>query len=161
MESLGVDGKLLVAQIINFGLFFALFSKIFAKPFLKYVTEQQNIQKEKDRILHELKKKEIELSDREKQILKAANEQAIKIVTDAKNQATEIREEAVVTAQEEAAEVKIRANKQISDERGEMVREIEDKVIKTTESLTKKVLTEFLDDSKQMEIIDNLLKKLK
>jgi len=40
MEGLGVDVKLLIAQVINFLLFFYIFKKYLAKPFQKYLDEE-------------------------------------------------------------------------------------------------------------------------
>ncbi len=160
MEALGLDIKLLIAQLINFAVFFFIFSKIFAKPFVKYMEEQRNIQKEKERILHELEEREIKLTEKEKDILGKANSQALRIIADAKKHATEEREGMIADTQDEINVMRVKAKKQIDDEHAKMLKDVEGNVIRTTEALTKKILHEFLNDNKQTEIIDNLLRKI-
>ena len=42
MENLGIDIKLLIAQLINFGIFFFIIAKFVAKPFTKFLNEERN-----------------------------------------------------------------------------------------------------------------------
>jgi len=58
MESLGVDVKLLIAQIVNFLLFFLIFKKFIAKPFSQFLVTEKQKEQERERILLELKQKE-------------------------------------------------------------------------------------------------------
>ena len=42
MENLGIDIKLLIAQMINFGLFFFIIKKFVTKPFLNFVEDEKS-----------------------------------------------------------------------------------------------------------------------
>jgi len=68
MENLGIDGKLLIAQLINFGIFFLLFAKFISKPFLKFLQQERRNEKDKESLLGKLKKGEEELGLQEKEM---------------------------------------------------------------------------------------------
>lgn len=78
MESLGLDIKLLLAQIINFGIMFFILSKFVFKPISKLIEERKkkieeasvNSQKIEDRLL--------KLEEKEKSVLKKAEDLGLK-----------------------------------------------------------------------------------
>src|SRR3989344_4575625 len=57
MEGLGIDLKLLIAQIINFGLFFYVFKRFLAKPFVSFIDEEKQKEAERETSLQKAKKK--------------------------------------------------------------------------------------------------------
>ena len=58
MENLGIDGKLLLAQMINFVLFFFLVKKFIVKPFTTFLNQERTNEEEKNKLLEKLKKSE-------------------------------------------------------------------------------------------------------
>ena len=58
MENLGIDGKLLLAQVINFVLFFILVKQFMVKPFTSFMNQERINEEEKNRMLEKLKKSE-------------------------------------------------------------------------------------------------------
>ena len=58
MENLGIDGKLLLAQMINFALFFILVKQFMVKPFTSFLNQERKNEEEKNRMLEKLKKSE-------------------------------------------------------------------------------------------------------
>src|SRR3989344_4531891 len=75
MEGLGIDLKLLIAQIINFGLFFYVFKRFLAKPFVSFIDEEKQKEAERETSLQKAKKLEDELLKKEQQ----AQEKARKV----------------------------------------------------------------------------------
>ncbi len=61
MEKLGVDLKLLIAQAINFILFFFIVKKYIAKPFSQFLKSEKENEKEKELSLQKAKKLEEDL----------------------------------------------------------------------------------------------------
>lgn len=99
MESLGLDIKLLIAQIVNFGLLFLILRAVLYKPLLKIIDERnkkindavENSQKLSERLAKiEEKEKEIFANARAKasrereELLKIANTERGKIIEEAK-----------------------------------------------------------------------------
>jgi len=58
MEALGIDIKLIIAQVVNFFLFLILFKKFMAKPFYNYLDKLQRNNEDKEKILIEVQKME-------------------------------------------------------------------------------------------------------
>ena len=60
MDKLGIDVKLLIAQLVNFGLFFFIFQKFIAKPFLGLIKSEEKKEKAKHAF-------EVEMSEQKEQ----------------------------------------------------------------------------------------------
>ena len=41
MENLGIDVKLLIAQVVNFALFLFIFHRFISKPFLRFLDSEK------------------------------------------------------------------------------------------------------------------------
>lgn len=160
MEALGIDPKLLVAQLVNFGLFAFIFLKFMYKPFKAYLEKQQGEENEKTRLLAELQKKEEKLDVRQKEVLAEARAQALSIVKEAEVLAHAKREEMMKAAQEEVAKFKKKAEKDIEDDRARMQDDIREKVVKTSEILASSALREFIDEKQHKGILNKVFEKL-
>jgi len=141
MGELGIDIKLLVAQVINFLLFFYIFKKFIAKPFLDYLVEQKKIKEDEDFILAEAKKK------------------SSKILTDAKREANKLKEEILKQAKIEAEEMKLKAKRQLEEEKMMIYKEAKRKTVEVASVIAKTVLKEFIDEKLQGELLKNLFNK--
>src|SRR3990167_1299416 len=112
MESLGIDPKLLIAQIVNFALFFILFKKFLAKPFAKFLTDEKNKELEGEKSIQKVKKMETEAVQKEQVAhAKIKKEEAV-VLAEAKKQGEKLKEDILVQAREEAEDIKKKAKKQ-------------------------------------------------
>ncbi len=161
MEKLGIDIKLLLAQAINFLLFFYLYKKFIAKPFLSYLKNQKKKEEEKASLEEEinqkrdawlkeseLKKKELkkELQELRSQLKKEAEEEKKKILEETKKQAEIIKERALreVTIKEKKLEL-----------------ELKKQLIEETMILVEKGLNDLLPEDIEKKLTSNLIKNLK
>src|SRR3990167_11483624 len=116
MENLGLDYKLLIAQVINFGLFFLLFKKFIAKPFLNLIKEEEENAKKNEQLKSKLLKQDEEielkrnsfkdeLNKKEDALISTAKERAkaveLKIIEDAEEQAKRIKHDALLEVESE------------------------------------------------------------
>jgi F-type H+-transporting ATPase subunit b len=160
MEALGIDPKLLVAQLINFGLFAFIFQKFMYKPFMAYLEKQQADEKEKVRLLADLQKKEEKMENKHKEVLAEARSEALSIVKEAETMAHAKKEEMMQAAHEEVAKMKQKAEKDIEDDRARMYDDIRSKVVKTSEALASSVLRDFVDEKQHKGILNKVFEKL-
>ncbi|KXK11273.1 MAG: ATP synthase subunit b [Microgenomates bacterium OLB23] len=160
MEALGIDPKLLVAQLINFGLFAYVFMKFMYKPFMAYLEKQQADEVEKAKLLADLQKKEAKTEEKQKEILAEARSQAISIIKEAEATAHAKREEMLKTAHEEVAKLKQKAEKEMEDDRARMYDDMRSKVVKTSETLASSVLRDFVDEKQHKDILSKVFAKL-
>src|SRR3990167_6759146 len=132
MEGLGIDLKLLIAQIINFGLFFYVFKRFLAKPFVSFIDEEKQKEAERETSLQKAKKLEDELLKKKQQ----AQEKARK----------------------EAQEIKKKAQKQIELEKETIYADAKEKVAKLSLFIVQNTLREVLSDDLRKKITERILK---
>jgi F-type H+-transporting ATPase subunit b len=143
MEKLGIDPKILIAQIVNFGIVFFLLKKFLFKPLIKIIDDRN--------------KKLNDAIDNSKKIeekLLAVETESKLLLTKARDESKIEREELLKLARSEREKVieeaKIKAEKEydkglarLRAEEEEVIRGVSDKFMtKVTEALYKKVMSE-------------------
>lgn len=160
MEKLGIDGKLLIAQLINFTLFFYIFKKFIATPFSEFLKSETEKEKEKERILENIKKKEEAIVFEEKKLkekIKREYEQALKA---AKEEAKTLKEKLIAQAKAEADEIIAKGKRQIEEEKEMMNRQMKKRMVDLSFLIVEKVLNQFLNQETQKKINQQILKNL-
>lgn len=109
LGQLGVDVKLLVAQLVNFGLLLWLLQKFLYKPVIKRIEKDEKEMNEVRREKQLLDKNKVSLVEQKTKEMKEAHEKAGKIISEAEVMAGHIKQR----AQKEAAEEKAATIKQI------------------------------------------------
>lgn len=94
IESFGIDGKLIVAQIINFVILLALLSYFLYKPMLKLLAERQ------EKIAKGITDAEAAAKARA-----TADEEKRAVLTEAAQKASEVEKQAAQTAQKRGEEI--------------------------------------------------------
>ena len=133
MEALGIDIKLIIAQLVNFGILFFLLSKFAYKPIMKMLAEREervnrglkdaeeaagkltNSELEADKIrekafadANEILKNAKDAANLEAaELVKKASEQADRMVSSAKSEAKSAKDNALKDAKKEISDVVI------------------------------------------------------
>lgn len=160
MEGLGINFKLLLAQIINFALFFFIFKKFIAGPFSHFIKQAKEKEREKDRILNDLKKRDEEMKAEEKEFRAKMRNELDASLKKVKQEAAEIRTELLEKAHREADGMLAKAKRQIEDERAKMNQEIKGKIVDLSVGIVNLSLKNYLTDDAKKTVTDNILKKL-
>ena len=154
MESLGLDLKLLIAQIVNFGILFIVLKKVLYKPILKILDDRSKKISES-----------LENSKKAEEALAKIAEKEVKILKIAKEKANQEKEEIIHFAQEEKQkiidEAKLTAQREVK--RGlEVIRanEVKSRVRLREEFLNEAVerLIKKLAKSGSKSLLDQILK---
>ncbi len=160
MESLGIDVKLLIAQAINFALFFYIFKRFVSKPFSKFLHIEVEKEKEKEKILNDLKKKEEDFAKQQEKMkvkLKSEVDEALK---SAKSEAAQLRDELTSEAKKEADAIIIRGRRQIEEERAKMLKDTKNQVGQLSLVVVNKALVNFLTPEMQKKVTQQIIKNL-
>lgn len=165
MESLvstfHLDGKLFLAQLINFAIIFFVLYRFAFRPLFKVVGERSD---KIEKSLADAKKIESRLQDSQKEaeeVVKKAKVEAGEFMEEARNKSEENRKNLTLKTKEELANivlaerVKIKAMQQESLE--ELKKELGDLVLAATE----KVLAEKMSAKSDAELITRAIKSLK
>jgi F0F1-type ATP synthase membrane subunit b/b' len=165
MEQLGIDIKLLLAQITNFVIFFFIFRKFIAKPFTNYVANEKKKEHEMAKMSKELEEKYTRMQEEEKKWQKELQTEKDSILGETKKVADQLKADTLAQTKKESEEMIAKAEKQISDERQAMYNDIKKKTVDLSTYIVEKGLNEYLtDDVKRnltRHIVSNLGKEVK
>ena len=157
---MGIDWKLLLAQIINFVVLLFVLHKFLYKPVIKILEDRERkieiSLKQADEIKKNLSKSE---ADREKVVSEARNE-AGKIINDAKKTSEKIREELTNQAKVEAASILEQGKRQLAADKEAMFKELKADVADVVKAATEKILRQKLDAEADRKIIKETLQNI-
>jgi len=158
MENLGIDGKLLLAQIINFVLFFILVKKFVVKPFTAFLNQERKNEEEKNRLLDKIKKSEEASLEAENKMKEKMKKEYEVLFIKAKKEAQSLRTDLIKQAETDAQEIRDKSKKLLEEERNSLYREIKDKIIKTSLLIVEKTLKESLDEPSRKKVTSSIIK---
>ena len=158
MENLGIEGKLLLAQIINFVLFFILVKQFIVKPFTAFLNQERKNEEEKNRMLEKLKKSDEAGMEAEKKMKEKMKKEFDTLFIQAKKEAQDMRADLMKQAEADALEIKAKNSKLMEEEKNLLYREVKDKIIKTSLMIVESTLKESLDESARKKITGTIIK---
>jgi len=160
MENLGIDGKLLIAQLINFLLFFFIIKKFIVKPFTLFLDQEKKQDKEKEDSLAKIKKSEEAMINEQNKARENAKKELDIIIDQAKKDSQAIKQEMIEDAKQEADEIKERMKKQLEEERDNLYKDIKDQIAKVSFDLVEAGLKDNLDKEARKKITLSILRNL-
>jgi len=158
MENLGIDGKLLLAQMINFLLFFILVKQFVVKPFTAFLNQERKSEEEKNKLLEKLKKSEEAGIEVEKKMKEKMKKEFDVLFVQAKKEAQSIRADLIKQAETDAEEIKDKNKKLLEEEKNLLYREVKDKIIKTSLMIVENTLKESLDEASRKKVTGAIIK---
>lgn len=160
MENLGVDLKLLLAQLINFGIFFFIYKKFVAGPFVSIMQGEKKKDMERKRMLEDLAKQKESLALAEKGAKEEIHKKTEESLKAVRHAAELERVSLIQKAHEESAEIVKKAGKQIEDERHQMEKQYKDTLAKVSVMTVEHVLKDFLTEDMQKQVNAKVLSNL-
>jgi len=153
-----IDLKLFIAQLINFGIVFAVLYYMAFKPLIKTMTERTE---KIDKSLKDADEIENRLSATEKEqieIIGAAKKQANLIVEEADKRGEVRRQELIEKAKEDIGAVMNAEREKMIREKAETLKEIKKEVADLVVMTVEKLLNEKMTSDKDQELIKSLVK---
>jgi F-type H+-transporting ATPase subunit b len=158
MENLGIDGKLLLAQIINFVLFFILVKQFMVKPFTSFMNQERKNEEEKNRMLEKLKKSEEAGIEAEAKMKEKMKKEFDVLFIQAKKEAQNMRADLIKQAESDALEIKEKNSRLLAEEKNLLYREVKDKIIKTSLAIVESTLKDSLDEVSRKKVTSSIIK---
>lgn len=160
MQNLGIDLKLLIAQLINFGLFFYIFKKFIAEPFGKYIDSEKAKDTEREKYLADAKTERDRIDEQAIKIRAEIKKESNKLIEETKEAASKLKEKILDEARIETEEIKEKAKKIMEDERKALYKDFQDKVVELSLMIVNKTFKDVLTDDIKKKITERLLKNL-
>jgi len=161
LGTLGVNWKLFLAQLVNFGVVLFIFWKWVVKPLGTTLTNrQQRIEeglKNADRMDVEKKKFE-EWKQQEMKKVRTEADHILRTTTDTANK---IKQETIVEAHTQAGKILEQAKNSIESEKVQMLKEVKQEIATLVVAASEKILRHKLDPRKDHELINETMKEMK
>ncbi len=158
MENLGIDPKLLIAQIINFALFLFLFYKFISKPFLKFLDNEKKKDLEAKKTYEKAQKQEQELIKKEELLQQTLKKERENVIDKAKKEAEVVKQQILEEAKGQAENIKQKALKQIKLERENIYKDAREKIGELSFYLVNTALKDILTEDLRKKITQQILK---
>lgn len=160
MDKLGIEPKLLLAQLINFFVILVVLQKLLYKPILDMIAKRKKEIEEGLGITEKMRVAEEKQKEKEEKALAKAREDALKIIEDAKKQAKEVEKDLVADAHVQATAIIARAK----DEAQEVVKQSQAAVRKQAVDLAvvmaKRLLSSVMSAKEQHALVGKQIKDL-
>jgi len=161
MENLGIDVKLLLAQMLNFILFFLLVKKYIAKPFLRFIDDEKKKEKERSDAADNLQRQTAALTEEEQAFKEKTAAEVKKRLDEAKKDGKQIRADMLIATQKEVEELKAKAHLQLEQERRKMEQTMKERMVDLSMALVTRSLKDVLaDENIQKKVTDKILKNV-
>lgn len=160
MENLGINGKLLLAQIVNFLLFFYLIKRFVVKPFMAFLDKEKKQEKEKEASASKIKKAEEQLVVQEIKLKERAKKELDSVLEQAKADGKLLRADMLKQAEMDAEEIKARMKKQLEEEKDKLYKELRQKIGDVSMYLVTEGLKDTLDADTKKKVTERILRNL-
>lgn len=152
--ALGIDIKILIAQLVNFAILFLVLYKFGYQHIADFLEKRR---KDIELGISNAEKAElklVEMTEKEKEVLKDARIEAQKIIDEAESIASKSKEDILVSAREEAAKILASTQKKVEEERSKTLREAKAEVSKLVIHATEKLLREKFTEEQDNVLIE-------
>jgi len=161
IHQLGIEWKLLLAQIVNFVILFLILKKFLYKPLINLMNRRRDkIMEglEKARKGEEEFKKIAEIKERE---LAKIQKEAEVMIQRAREIGDKKQEEILKQAEEKTKKIIEDAKGRIDIEKEKMLKEVHQDIANLVINATEKILKEKVDEKKEKDLFDKVFKELK
>lgn len=158
---LGINGALLISQIVNFVLLILLLKKFAYTPVLKTLKDRSD---KIEKSLADAKRIEEELKNTEETKIteiKKAKEEAQKIIKDAYDTAQTNTEKAVEETRKKTQDIVNKAKAEIQDEKEKSVKEAEKEIADLAIRIAEKIIKKNLDAETEKRLAEETLSKIR
>lgn len=153
LAALGLDGKGLVFQIINFGLLLVILSRFAYRPLLKVLEERRQTIADSLKSAHDIKQEKAELERTKRSIITDARQQAEDIISRGEKDAADIRQHAQVMGQETADRLFKQAEARISRQAEQVKGNLKQEVLHLVALATERVVPTKLEAAQDQILI--------
>lgn len=160
MEKLGIEPKLLVAQLLNFAIIVVVLNKLLYKPILDMINKRKKEIAEGVAITERMRVEEEQFKAKQEKALGKAREDALDIIEDAKKQAKEVEKELVADAHTQASAIIARAKSEAREVEKAAQAALRKEAVALALTMAKRLLSSVMTAKEQHAFIAKRMKDL-
>lgn len=158
MENLGIDIKLLIAQLINFILFFYIFKKFISKPFNKFLGEEKRKEELKEKLDSSIKETEEKRIVDDKLFKQKLEKERNNVIKQAREQGEKIKTEMIKETEEEIVRLKTKTKQELEKSKLLMERNLKKEIVSLSINIVETGLKNYLSPQISKELTQEILK---
>ncbi|MBI2474750.1 MAG: F0F1 ATP synthase subunit B [Candidatus Taylorbacteria bacterium] len=159
-SQLGIDWKLLLAQIINFAILAAVLTKFLYKPIIKTLNDRKNRAADDLAKSQELEAKLKEADRAKDEIMASARHESEKLIKQTEKSAIELKDRLTSEASGEADKIREEAKKQIAIDREKTMQELKHELGSLVALSLEKALGDVADKNMQSKMVEQAMNKV-
>ncbi len=160
MEQLGIDPRLIIAQIVNFGIILFLLTKILYKPVLTFLEKRKKEIADGVAMAENMKVEEKKVLEKQEKILAEARKQAKAMIDDAKKTAKEEAGVMMEKAQKQAGQLMDKTKVEMISMKKELEKSVRKEAVEEAQEKILRALPKTWDLKEQRALIAKQLKEL-
>lgn len=160
MEQLGIEPKLLLAQIINFSIIMFVLSKLLYKPILKVLDKRRNEIEEGLALTEKMRLEDEKMQAKRAKMIEEARKEARAIIDEARAHGHEEEKTIVAHAHDQAQDILEKGKMEAQRVRLEMEKDVRGQAVVLAEAMAKRLLSGVLSGDDQHKLLRQHLKEL-
>ena len=153
LTKLGINWQLLVAQIVNFLILLVILTKFVYTPFLNLLDQRATrIRKAMDDA-KKLEEETVRMEVKRREQLKLLDEEAGRMLSEARREAEKVQQELLQKARTEAAQVVEQGRMKLLEERAKALQDLKETTAKVVVHLTETLLRREFSQTDQKKIL--------
>ena len=157
LNALGINLPALLAQIVNFGVLFALLAVVAFRPIMKKLDERAQAIKASMEQAEQVRQQAARAEEEVKKRLEAAAREGQEMIARATRTGEEVRQQAQQQARRDAEVLLARARQEIEKERDDAIGHLRREFADLTMLAAEKVISRSLDRKAHRELIEQVL----
>ena len=160
-KALGLDGKLLAAQIVNFIILVLVLRQFVYKPLIGLLEKRRQTIEESLTKAETIEKQAADFAVEHEKRINESKAEAANIIDSAKSAAESMKNDIQAKAQSEADRILTKAQEEIANQKEQMLTELKHEVGTLVVAATGKILGKELDQKTQSRLIEEALGEVK
>lgn len=160
LSKLGIDWKILIAQVINFAILLFLLAKFVYKPALTMMEKRRKLIEKGVKDAEDSAKRLKEIDELREQKLTEAHREIGKLLDSARKDAEGLKKEIVAAAQTQSEELVKRARSQMVEEKDRMMEDLKREVTGIIVQATGRILQREFSGDDQKRLLQALSKEM-
>ena len=161
VHNLGIDWKVLVAQVVNFAILLFLLRKFAYRPILKILNDRREKIEEAIKRSRTVDEKLADIEKLKQQVLKEARVESSVIIKEAQKAAAGVRDEMLAQAHQKAAHLILDAEKKIEVTQRKMHEEMKEDIAGVVLAAVEKTVGEVLDKKSRATMVEQAVHLIK
>lgn len=157
IHNLGIDWKILLAQIVNFAILFFALKKFAYKPVLKVLNERRIKIEEALARSKSIDERMAEIETLKENVLAEARRESHEIIKKAEESARKMHESALQEARRASEKVFAETEKKIGDERAKLLQGVKSEIASLVYAAVEKTVGDLADEKLKARMVEDAL----